>query len=109
VIDALARALRLDSDACWHAYRLVGLVPKHQAPAPDEERVPPELLQLMDAFPAAVANVVNRRLDILASNVLADALLSGPPGRAARASRVIQPGSTDERSGVGCQNVAPTT
>ncbi|MFF7632985.1 helix-turn-helix domain-containing protein [Kitasatospora sp. NPDC008050] len=76
VLDALARALHLDSDACWHAYRLAGLVPRPEAPRPDEERVATELLRLMDSFPAAVAYVVNRRLDILAANALADALLS---------------------------------
>ncbi|WP_244215536.1 MmyB family transcriptional regulator [Kitasatospora purpeofusca] len=36
----------------------------------------PALLQLMGAFPAAVAYVVNRRLEVLAANTLADALLS---------------------------------
>jgi transcriptional regulator with XRE-family HTH domain len=76
VLDALARALHLDDDACWHAYRLAGLVPKSQASAPDAERVSPELLRLMDAFPTAVAYVINRRLDVLAANALADALLS---------------------------------
>jgi transcriptional regulator with XRE-family HTH domain len=76
VIDAIARALCLDSDACWHAYRLAGLVPAANAPLPDDQQVAPELLRLMDAFPGAAAYVVNRRLDILASNALADALLS---------------------------------
>ncbi|MEV6509878.1 helix-turn-helix domain-containing protein [Streptomyces sp. NPDC051642] len=76
VIDALARALRLDSDACWHAYRLAGLVPRPEAPDRDEERVAPGLRRLMDGFPAAVAYVVNRRLDVLASNASAAALLS---------------------------------
>ncbi|MFC1402574.1 MULTISPECIES: helix-turn-helix domain-containing protein [Streptacidiphilus] len=76
VVDALARALRLDTDGCWHAYRLAGLVPKPEAPSPAAERVAPELLRLMDAFPAAVAYVINRRLDVLAANALADALLS---------------------------------
>jgi hypothetical protein len=38
--------------------------------------VDPALLLLMDTFPTAVAYVINRRLDILASNALADALLS---------------------------------
>jgi transcriptional regulator with XRE-family HTH domain len=76
VVDALARALRLDSDACWHAYRLAGLVPRHEAPDVGEERVAPALQRLMDAFPAAVAYVVNRRLDVLASNGPAAALLS---------------------------------
>ncbi|MFF2073772.1 helix-turn-helix domain-containing protein [Kitasatospora sp. NPDC058162] len=76
VVDALARALNLGSDACWHAYRLAGLVPSAPAQTPGEELVAPELLRLMDAFPSAVAYVVNRRLDVLASNALADALLS---------------------------------
>ncbi|MFE6488680.1 helix-turn-helix domain-containing protein [Streptomyces sp. NPDC057757] len=76
VVDALARALRLDSDACWHAYRLAGLVPKPEGPDPDGERVAPELRRLMDGFPAAVAYVVDRRLDVLASNAPAAALLS---------------------------------
>lgn len=75
VIDAIARALRLDADACWHAYRLAGLVPK-AVPAGRPDLVDPALLQLMDAFPSAVAYVTNRRLEILASNALADALLS---------------------------------
>ncbi|WP_327238079.1 helix-turn-helix transcriptional regulator [Streptomyces sp. NBC_01317] len=75
VIDALAQALRLDTDARWHAYRLAGLVPKPEAPgSPDE--VDPALLGLMDNFPTAVAYVIDRRLDVLASNALADALLS---------------------------------
>lgn len=76
VVDALAQALHWDSDTCWHAYRLAGLVPRPQVPSADGEPVAPELLRLMDAFPAAVAYVVNRRLDILASNALAGALLS---------------------------------
>ena len=76
VVDALARALNLDSDACWHAYRLAGLVPKPDVPSPAAERVAPELLRLMDAFPTAAAYVINRRLDVLASNALAEALLS---------------------------------
>jgi transcriptional regulator with XRE-family HTH domain len=75
VVDALARALRLDSDGRWHAYRLAGLVPK-PAPSGSPDEVDPALLRLMDAFPTAVAYVINRRLDVLASNALADALLS---------------------------------
>ncbi|MGW8326430.1 MmyB family transcriptional regulator [Streptomyces sp. NPDC055897] len=40
------------------------------------ERVEPQLRPLMDAFPTAVAYVVNRRLDVLAWNAPATALLS---------------------------------
>ncbi|GGJ84349.1 transcriptional regulator [Streptomyces camponoticapitis] len=80
VVDALGQALRLDADAVGHAYRLAGLTPKAlKAPhrtAADPERVDPELARLMSAFPAAVAYIVNRRLDVLASNALADALMS---------------------------------
>ncbi|MEU5424714.1 helix-turn-helix transcriptional regulator [Streptomyces olivoreticuli] len=75
VIDAIARALRLDAEAHWHAYRLAGLAPRQTPPArPDH--VDAALSRLMDAFPTAVAYIVNRRLEILASNALADALLS---------------------------------
>ncbi|MFD5031886.1 helix-turn-helix transcriptional regulator [Streptomyces sp. NPDC058405] len=75
VVDALARALLLDSDARWHAYRLAGLVPKPvSTDLPDE--ADPALRGLMDAFPTAAAYIINRRLEVLASNALADALLS---------------------------------
>lgn len=78
VVDAIGRALRLDPDALWHAYRLAGLTPRTPAPARDD--VDPALLRLMDTFPAAVAYVTNRRLDLLATNALADALLA-PMGK----------------------------
>ncbi|MER7050357.1 helix-turn-helix transcriptional regulator [Streptomyces jumonjinensis] len=78
VIDAIARALRLEDDAHRHAYRLAGLTPKTEPRPgpPDQGRVDPGLMRLMDALPTAVAYIVNRRLDILASNALADALLA---------------------------------
>ena len=74
VVDAIARALRLSMDARLHAYRLAGLIP---TPADGQhEEVDPALMQLMAAFPTAVAYVINRRLEVLASNELANALLS---------------------------------
>ncbi len=73
VVDAIARALRLDADAHWHIFRLAGLLPR---PAATSDEVDPELRRLMEAFPTAVAYIVNRRLDILAANPLADALLA---------------------------------
>lgn len=76
VVDAIARALCLDADACWHAYRLAGLVPRPEAPSLDADKVAGSLLRLMDAFPTAVAYVLNRRMDVLASNALADAVLA---------------------------------
>lgn len=75
VVDAIARALRLDTDARWHAYRLAGLVPR-PVPAEPSDEVDPALRRLMHAFPTAAAYVINRRLEVLASNALADALLA---------------------------------
>jgi len=77
-LEQIGRALRLDADAVWHAYRLAGLVPRTATPQRDS--VDPALLQLMDTFPHAVAYVTNRRLDLLATNALAAALLS-PMGK----------------------------
>ncbi len=78
VVDAIARALQLNLDARLHAYRLAGLVPKSDEGRPEDQRekIDPALMQLMAAFPTAVAYVINRRLEVLASNELADALLS---------------------------------
>jgi hypothetical protein len=62
------------TDERRHAFRLAGLAPGH-SPADGPERVDPALLQLMESFPTGVAYVIDRRLDILASNARADALL----------------------------------
>ncbi|WP_275294891.1 helix-turn-helix transcriptional regulator [Amycolatopsis sp. La24] len=75
VLDALSRALDLDPDAREHLYRLAGATPSDLlSPAP--QTVSPELRQLMDSYPHAPAFVLNRVLDILAANTLADALFS---------------------------------
>jgi transcriptional regulator with XRE-family HTH domain len=76
VVDALARALRLDAEAHQHAHHLAGLAPRPAPAHPSTATVDRALLQLMDAFPTAVAYVVNHRLEVLAANELADALLS---------------------------------
>jgi transcriptional regulator with XRE-family HTH domain len=76
VVDALARALRLDPDAHRHAHRLAGLAPRPTFVNPPNAALDDGLLQLMDAFPTAVAYIVNHRLEVLAANDLADALLS---------------------------------
>ncbi|MBO3675687.1 helix-turn-helix transcriptional regulator [Streptomyces sp. NEAU-YJ-81] len=75
VLDALSRALRLDGDTRGHLYRLAGTVPDDPAVrVPDQ--VSPGLRQLMDGYPHTPALVLNRTLDILATNALADALYS---------------------------------
>ncbi|AXB48224.1 helix-turn-helix transcriptional regulator [Amycolatopsis albispora] len=73
VLDALSRALDLGPDAREHLYRLAGTAPDH---TPVPQTVSPELRQLMDAYPNTPAFVLNRILDVLATNTLADALFS---------------------------------
>jgi transcriptional regulator with XRE-family HTH domain len=73
VLDALARALRLDVDARQHLHRLAGLSPLAHAPAA-AERVDPELRRLMDMWPDNPALVLGRGYDVLAANPLGEAL-----------------------------------
>ncbi|MFC7328038.1 helix-turn-helix transcriptional regulator [Marinactinospora rubrisoli] len=75
VLDALGRALRLDSDAHAHLHHLAGTAPSHWF-GHTTDRVSPALRQLMDGYPGAPAFVINRTLDILAANALAEALHS---------------------------------
>ena len=87
VLDALARALKLDSDARGHLHRLAGLNP-NLAPGGGRDLVHPSLLQLLDSFPAAAAYVLSPVFDVLATNNLADALLS-PFGESRNMLRVL--------------------
>ncbi|QKV96508.1 helix-turn-helix domain-containing protein [Streptomyces sp. NA02950] len=75
VLDALSRALHLDTDARAHLYRLTGTAPddRHRL-APDT--VSAGLRRLMDGYAHTPAFVVNRTLDVLAANALAEALFS---------------------------------
>lgn len=75
VLDALCRALDLDPDAREHLHRLAGTAPEGP-PAPVPQTVSPQLRQLMDGYPHTPAFVLNRVLDVLATNALADALFS---------------------------------
>ncbi|MFI1919251.1 helix-turn-helix domain-containing protein [Nocardia sp. NPDC020380] len=47
VVDAIARALRLDGDAHWHLFRLAGLLPRPE-PAAAPDGVDPELPARID-------------------------------------------------------------
>ncbi|WP_037570612.1 helix-turn-helix transcriptional regulator [Phaeacidiphilus oryzae] len=76
VLDALGRALRLDADARAHLHRLAGTAPEPAPPLYTAERVSPELRQLMDGYAGTPAFVMNRTLDLLAANALAEALYS---------------------------------
>src|SRR3954468_11181541 len=58
VLDALSAALRLDADGRLHLFRLAGLGPPAKAAAV-ADRVEPDLLALMDAWPHNPAVVHN--------------------------------------------------
>ncbi|WP_432949248.1 helix-turn-helix domain-containing protein [Kribbella sp. CA-253562] len=79
VLDALAAVLRLDEDGRLHLFRLGGLAPRPRS-AVVTDRVDPNLLQLLDAWPDNPALVCNRAFDLLASNSIADALFGGYSG-----------------------------
>ena len=74
VLDALSRALLLDTDARDHLHRLAGVAPDGGGSRHTAEHVSPALRQLMDGYPHTPAFVMNRTLDLLAANALADAL-----------------------------------
>ncbi|WP_020498781.1 helix-turn-helix transcriptional regulator [Sciscionella marina] len=75
VLDALCRALDLGPDARDHLYRLAGATPATTS-VPEHRTVSPELRQLMDGYPQTPAFVLDQRLDVLATNTLADGLFS---------------------------------
>ncbi|MFJ9693817.1 helix-turn-helix transcriptional regulator [Kitasatospora sp. NPDC101183] len=75
VLDALGRALRLEPHEYAHLHQLAGTVPSDRF-AHTTDRVSPALRQLLDGYPAAPVFVINRILDVLAANTLAEALHS---------------------------------
>ncbi|MEU1631098.1 helix-turn-helix transcriptional regulator [Streptomyces sp. NPDC020096] len=76
VLDAVARALRLNGDAAAYLFRLAQPAPQTAACTP-AQTVSPELLQLMDHFLDVPACVVNPAMDILAANPSGQQLYSG--------------------------------
>jgi transcriptional regulator with XRE-family HTH domain len=79
VLDALAEVLVPgDLDARRHLYRLAGLTPSPRVSAP--ERVDPELLELLSAWPEQPALVLGRAYDVLALNALGRALFGVEAG-----------------------------
>jgi transcriptional regulator with XRE-family HTH domain len=75
VLKALARALKLDDDATAHLFSLARPAPRSAQPRPaGDERVAPDLQDLLDSWTTTPAFIHNRRLDVLASNALARAL-----------------------------------
>jgi transcriptional regulator with XRE-family HTH domain len=72
VLDAVSRALDLDFHAREHLFRLADIAPA-SAPLPSRSRVDPNLLSLLDAWPDTPAIIIDRRLNLLARNTLAEA------------------------------------
>ncbi|MFE3994720.1 helix-turn-helix transcriptional regulator [Streptomyces goshikiensis] len=77
VLEAVARALRLDGEAVAHLHRVATPTPRRTRPAPRVERVAPNLRRLLDSWSDTPAFVLGHTLDVLARNQLADALFAG--------------------------------
>jgi transcriptional regulator with XRE-family HTH domain len=73
VLDAIARALRLNNDERTHLYRLAR---PHRAQRPANRRVRPGLQRLLDSMTDVPAFVLGRRMDVLGWNRLAAALIA---------------------------------
>lgn len=76
VIDAIARALRLDEPECGHLHDLARPTRQGRRPRRRPERIRPELKRLLDVVEGAPAYMLGRRMDVLAWNDLAAALLT---------------------------------
>ncbi|MBB4686758.1 helix-turn-helix transcriptional regulator [Amycolatopsis jiangsuensis] len=76
ILDALARALRLDSHERDHLRELAARRPRQQR-RPAEERLDPSTRDLMRSFGTTPVLVLGRRTDVLAWNPLGHALLAG--------------------------------
>jgi transcriptional regulator with XRE-family HTH domain len=74
VLDALARALRLDEDATAYLRRLAQPGTRRRSRRPRPERVPATIAGLIDSWDTTPAYVQGRYLDVLAVNALAAAL-----------------------------------
>ena len=71
VLDAVARALDLGTDAREHLFRLAAAAPTPAPAAQPPTTVDQRLVAHFDASPDTPAMVINRCLDIPASNALA--------------------------------------
>jgi transcriptional regulator with XRE-family HTH domain len=88
VIDALARALRLDEAEHRHLHALARPAAAPRAGRPRPERAAPSMLALMAAMGDLPAVLMGRRTDVLAWTPLGHALLAGhhPPDAPERAA-----------------------
>ncbi|MGW7134061.1 helix-turn-helix domain-containing protein [Streptomyces bobili] len=77
VLDAIARALRLDESERRHLHDLARSAKPHRRRRPAPERVTQATTQLLDALGHVPAIVIGRRGDVLAWNRLGHALFAG--------------------------------
>ncbi|WP_242906032.1 helix-turn-helix transcriptional regulator [Actinomadura terrae] len=77
VVDALARALRLDVDEAAHLHQLAHPGPARRRPRVRREQVSPTLLSMMAGWHRTPAIVLGRCLTVLAHNALGRALFAG--------------------------------
>ncbi|MCI2421199.1 helix-turn-helix transcriptional regulator [Saccharopolyspora sp. K220] len=78
VLDALARALLLDTTERQHLHNLARHVSGSRSSAePEPEQVRPTVLQLLDTIGDSPAYVLNRSNDVVAANATALALFAG--------------------------------
>ncbi|HEX4221375.1 MAG TPA: helix-turn-helix transcriptional regulator [Pseudonocardiaceae bacterium] len=73
VVKAIGRPLRLSADARGHLFRLAGLSPAMTDGGPTVHQ---SLARLIGSFPLAAAYVLGPAFDLLATNRIADALLT---------------------------------
>jgi transcriptional regulator with XRE-family HTH domain len=73
VLDAIARALRLDEDERGHLFAVARPARSRRRPLPPQ-RVRPGLYRVLEAMAEVPALIVGRRTDVLATNRLARAL-----------------------------------
>jgi transcriptional regulator with XRE-family HTH domain len=99
VLDALARALRLDDDAVEHLHALARAAERPGgagAAAPEDEHVADGVQQMLDDWSGAAAYVRGRRFDVLAANARAIALAPlFVPGRNLVRDIFLEPAARD--------------
>jgi transcriptional regulator with XRE-family HTH domain len=111
VLTALADALDLGADERLYLFAVADVAPaSSRPPAGGEDRVPANVRQLLDNLTALPALVVNRRLDVLAWNKIAAALLTDfgalPDGRRNLASLIFLDSAYQALFGDGWEPVA---
>ncbi|MEU5598813.1 helix-turn-helix transcriptional regulator [Streptomyces sp. NPDC020298] len=77
VLDAIARALRLDESECRHLHDLARTAKPRSRRRPAPEHVTEPTAQLLDTLGHVPAIVIGRRSDVLAWNRLGHALFAG--------------------------------